>query len=167
MMDNLELRPLSLDDVLRANAWRNKQLAMLRTSRPLTTEQQMEFYQRVVCDRSASARFWGVWCGVEFIGLVGIENIQWENRIGEISLITDLPQHQEGALRLILNAGFNSLNLRNLYTEVYDCSPRQKFWFDQFNNYNGATLARLPERKFYNGYYYDGQYINFNREAFA
>lgn len=160
----MKFKELSLEDIEQVRQWRNQQLSMLRTSFPLTKEMQADFYHNVVCNRQANSRYWGIWED-DFIGMAGIENIQWENRLGEISLILD-PEYQdraEQALRLILNEGFNDLNLENIYTEVYCCSPHFDFWM---TNELNADKVVLPKRKYWDGTYYDSLYINFNKEQY-
>jgi hypothetical protein len=143
---------------------------MLRTSFPLTEQQQKDWYFKTVNDRNSNARFWAITDlyhpdSETLIGMVGIENISWENRSGELSVIlSDWGRFSE-ALGILLCAGFFSLNLENLYTEVYDCSEISKLWYSAHRKYtdNKATQA-LPNRKFWNGRYYNSIYLNFNRQ---
>jgi len=75
----------------------------------LTKEQQQDYYRNVICDRRGTTRYWGLHdldivtfremlgdpekgkvrtqFGNSLIGYGGIENIEWENRHGEISII--------------------------------------------------------------------------------
>lgn len=186
----MKLKPLSPFDMEQVRVWRNDQLPMLRTSFPLTTEMQEEFYHEVVCDRLANARFWGAWIKYDIVeteigsgytlkdttkktescvGMCGLENIQLENRLAEISLILNpkynTDDYLQQALALILREGFLHLNLENIYTEVYECSHIHKFWIESANQYK-AKLAILPSRKYWDGKYYDSEYINFNKEAY-
>jgi RimJ/RimL family protein N-acetyltransferase len=183
----MKLKALSLSDCEQVRQWRNEQLPMLRTSFPLTQQQQMNFYSDVVCNRQANSRYWGI---VEndnqvlnrdvmgnlipeqnagLIGMCGLENISLENRNAEISLIFYtkflINKYGEIALDLLLHEGFMNMNLENIYTEVYECSPYNKFWMQQANKYN-SRLAILPNRKYWNGLYYDSEYINFNKERY-
>jgi RimJ/RimL family protein N-acetyltransferase len=179
----MKLKPLSISDMEPIRNWRNEQLAILRTSFPLTLQQQVDFYSEVVCNRRASAKYWGIFEQIEtdyvappfdklkpiirnnLIGMAGIENIQWENRLGEISLLlipNTMDKYGEEALELILREGFMNMNLENIFTEVYKCSPYFKFWEEQTEKYK-KHLWELPNRKFYNGNYYNSIYINFNK----
>jgi RimJ/RimL family protein N-acetyltransferase len=180
----MELRVLSQQDCEIVRQWRNDSLVALRTSFPLTREQQESFYRETVCNRNAKARYWGIWdipeiaaidsnaiCNIRnyFIGMCGIENIEWENRLGEISIIIDPEKQHKGygeqALKLLLEQGFNYLNLANIYGECYACNPAMKFWVKMCGQYD-AHKATLPKRKFWDGVYWDSMYFNFNREAF-
>jgi hypothetical protein len=103
------------------------------------------------------------------IGMCGFENIEWENRLGEISLLLNpgYPPDEYGkeALSLVLYQGFMILNLENIYTEIYECSLHRSFWVERADKYN-ASLTGLSARKYYNGRYYDSYYINFNKGAY-
>lgn len=180
----MKCKALSLSDIEKARQWRNEQPEILRTSFPLTAEMQEQFYRDVVCNRQANARFWGIWIPTQIevyelysekrmvdievlIGMAGLENIQWENRLAEISLILN-PDHADcmgEALRQLLHEGFNNLNMENIYTEVYEFSPYLDFWLS-YNPDFTPCFIRLPNRKYYRGRYYDSFYINFNKERY-
>ena len=187
----MKLKPLSLSDVEQVRLWRNDQLPMLRTSFPLTTAMQGEFYKNVICNRQSNSRFWGIWIRglikkentstcvwpaqiitVEediLIGMAGLENIQWENRLAEISLILNHEYNTDDFLQqglgMILHEAFLTLNLQNIFTEVYECSHLHRFCIESANKYH-AKIAILPNRKYWDGKYYDSKYINFNKEVY-
>ena len=164
----MKLKALSLLDVEHIRRWRNEQIEMLRTSFPLTKEMQDDFYHNVVNNRNANARYWGVREKDILIGMAGIENIQWENRLGEISLLLipgGMRKYGTKALKLLLHEGFMNMNMDNIYTEVYTCNLHLPFWMDITGEYN-TCFVRLPNRKYYNGEYWPSYYINFNKEDY-
>lgn len=167
--------------------WRNETMNALRTPMMLTEEQQGKFYFDVVCDRDAKARYWGIWEEVDgvlktifgtpvekikengLIGMAGIENIEWENKRGEISLIIDPDRRGTGygddALAMLLDKGFNELNLENIWGVCYECNPATEFWMRQINKYNGKHVL-FPNMKFCDGKYWRGLYFNFERSNY-
>jgi len=164
----MKLKALSLLDVEHVRRWRNSQIEMLRTSFPLTTEMQADFYKNVVSNRQSNARYWGIREKDILIGMAGLENIQWENRLGEISLLLTpgaMDEHGTKSLSLLLHEGFMNMNLENIFTEVYECSPHLQFWMNIVVKYD-TCFARLPNRKYYNGEYWSSFYINFNKEDY-
>lgn len=178
----MQLKVLSYPDVEQARIWRNDNLSMNRTPYLLTSEMQGEFFQEQVCNRQANARYWGIWEEEKttikmlrpmkdvivnfplFIGM-GEISMQWENRLGEIGLIMH-PEHldkAEESVDLILEQGFNNLNLENIFGECYYCSSYMNIWERACKKYKG-TDAQLPNRKFWQGEYCASLYFNINRE---
>ena len=150
---------------------RNKTIGVLRTPSMLTLEQQMDFYNNVCCDRNSRSRYFAVrkLNFKEIIGMVGIEKIEWENGIGEISIIVGSGYTGVGvgskSVYEILNYGFNRLRLQTIYGECYTCNPNIEFWIKQVKKYNEHSTI-LPNRKFFDGEYYDSLYFNFRIENF-
>jgi len=164
----MKLKALTLLDIEQVRQWRNLQIEMLRTPFPLTEEQQAKFYSEVISNRQANARYWGIKEKENLIGMAGLENIQFENRLAEISLLLTpgaMEEHGAKALNLLLHEGFMNMNLENIFTEVYECSPHLQFWMNIVVKYD-TCFARLPNRKYYNGEYWSSFYINFNKEDY-
>ena len=150
----MKLKCLSLSDVEQVGLWRNEQMEILRTPFPLTKEMQADFYKDVICNRNSNSRFWGIWIETELIGMCGLENIQLENRLAEISLLLNpeyhLDEYGEKILKLLLHEGFMNMNLENIYTEVYYCSRYIDFWGKIAIDFN-LTSTILQSRKFFSG----------------
>jgi RimJ/RimL family protein N-acetyltransferase len=161
----LEFRALKFENMENVRRWRAEIPAVLRTSRELTKEQQENFYKNVVCDRNANSYYWAVYDSLSFVGQAGIENIEWCNRRGEISLVLDPDQRGRGlgtqAFDLLLNKGFGELNLDNIYGECYTCNPYLDFWYKMIEKYKGY-FVKLEHTKFWNGSYYDSLWFNFS-----
>jgi RimJ/RimL family protein N-acetyltransferase len=165
----MEFRVLTRDNVELVREWRNKCLEALRTPYFLTGEQQQQFYDDVICNRNVKARFWGIWMSGQFIGMTGLENIEWENSCAEISLIINPEHHGKGygnqAVDMLLDKGFNYLGLETIYGECYDCNPSIEFWKKIIEKYSADT-AILPNRKLWNGSYHDSLYFSFDVEEY-
>lgn len=185
----MKLVPLTISYMEQIRQWRNECLESLRTPFPLTQEMQIKFYHDVICNRNANSRYWAIVLEEEtthgkfnletskfipvrynnLIGMCGIENIEWENRIGEISLILDPKLHNKGygkeALKLLLDKGFNFLNLDNIYGECYYCNNAIHFWLKMTGKFKGQN-AVLSNKKYWEGKYWDSLYFNFNKEKY-
>lgn len=182
----VKLGDLNMQQCEEVRQWRNKLEGVLRTPFFLTDKMQQDFYNNVVSNRNSNNRFWGVYVTEsldnsfavdtktiamrrvnEFIGMIGFVGIEWENRLAEISMIINPQLHSKGigkkAFSLLLENGFNHLNLNNIYGEVYLCNPAVEFWVKELAKYNGRHTT-LPNRKYFEGKYYDSIYFNFNRE---
>jgi len=100
-------------------------------------------------------------------GYGGIENIQWENSIGEISLLISPHERKAGlgfwsALEII-NYGFDNLNLHTIFAECYDNNTAVNFWHKVFTQYKDYTEVILPNRKYCDGEYYNSMYFSVSR----
>jgi RimJ/RimL family protein N-acetyltransferase len=133
---------------------------------PLTKEQQEKWFDDEICNRNSYTRFWGIDVNGSLVGYGGIENIQWQNSIGEISLLVDPEKQAKGygtdAETQIINNAFYNLNLKTIYAECYDNNPAKAFWDSVFFKRQGI-MVRLPNRKYWNGKYYDGLYYSLSK----
>lgn len=163
----MEFRVLNYQDCEQVRLWRNNSLVALRTPFPLAEEQQETFYRTVVCDRNARARYWGIWVDDKFIGMCGIENIEWENARAEISLIIDPEKQQKGygeqALELLLTEGFFRVHLVYIWGECYYCNPAKMFWEKMITKYDAETVI-IPATKYWEGAQYPSLHFTFESE---
>ena len=157
---------LSLEDCETARYWRNKNIETLRTPYFLTKEMQEDFYKNVICNRDSKLRYFAI-RDIEkngfFIGIGGIINIEWENGLAEISLIIAPDCTSQGygkqAVKLLLDKAFNEMRLNNIYGECYECNKNIEFW-KKIIKYYDCYNTILPNRKFFNGKYYNSLYFN-------
>ncbi len=160
----------SIQDVQLVREWRNEDISFLRTPFLLTEQMQKDFYHNVISNRNSDCRFWTVKDVDQgtMIGFAGFVNIEWENRLAEISLIVHPDERGKnyGVLSLqgLLDRGFNQLNLQNIYGECYECSPALGFWEKMIDKF-GGTKTILPNRKYWDGKYWNSIYFNFERDV--
>ena len=162
----MKLEPLELIDMHRIVLERNKVQETLRTPIKLNTVQQLKWFEDVVCDRRSDTRYNKIVIDKDTIGYGGIENIQWDNRLGEISVLIFENYrgngHGKEAVKLILDNAFKNINLENVWGECYTCSPAVKFWLKLIKEYK-AFYEYLPARKYYKGVYWGSLYFNFSK----
>lgn len=161
----MRFKVVEIEDMKYIVKWRNKQLPMLRTGQPLTFEMQEKFYHEVLCQRHNSTRLFSVVDNLDnLIGMAGFENIQWENSLAEISLLTDPGKtlYIKPILEGLINMAYNTLNLKTIFTEVYDCSPYAKLWYEMASE-KKALLTKLPLRKYWEGSFYNSSVYTFTR----
>lgn len=169
----MEFRELTMADCEQIRQWRNQCLYALRTPFSLTKEMQEEFYKNTICNRNSRARFWGVWIkdkvSATFIGMVGLENIEWENSCAEISIILNPDIRGRGfgmkTIDMLLDKGFNQLGFKTIYGECYQCNDFLKFWEKVINKYKGS-ISYLPNRKLWDGVYYNSVYFSIDKEEY-
>jgi RimJ/RimL family protein N-acetyltransferase len=180
------LEPLTREDAEQIRIWRNdpRVRSTLRTPYMLTKEQQQDWYDKEIANRESHTRYWALveydnvavpgtiaWNKRVLMGYGGIENISWENRIGELSVLIDPDKWHQGlgteAVGLFLDQAFNYLNLIAVHGECYFCAA-VKFWQKMVKKHQG-TSAYLPCRKYWNGNYYGSYCFTFygsNKDAY-
>lgn len=162
---SFQLAPLERADVDHVWRWRLTCREGLRTPIMLTREQQEDWWRRVVQDCKAEHRYWavvqqdGAGATRQFVGMVGLVNLEPENGLAEISLITDPDMKGRGvgtvAVRLVLDEGFLNLGLSTIWGECYLSNPGAvEFWKKMATTY-GALEASLPRRKRWAGVLWD------------
>jgi RimJ/RimL family protein N-acetyltransferase len=171
----MRLDALTLAQCELVRQWRNQCPETLRTPYPLTPENQRIFYHEVVSNRNNPLRYWAILDREEvkgechegfierFVGMGGLTNIQWENRIAEISLILD-PQYRgkglgEKAVDLLLAEGFNRMGLKTICGECYLTHEGWNFWAEMIDKYNGCA-TELPNRKLWAGKFWNSMYFS-------
>jgi len=189
-MSEIFLNSINMQQCEIVRNWRNKLEGVLRTSFLLTDKMQETFYHNTICNRNSNNRFFGVYLdntkeitnvknektemrckpSIEFIGMVGLINIEWENGIAEISLLLnpDLIGHGYGSktLHLLLNKGFYQLRLNQIFGEVYKCNGNGlNFWNKQIEKYDAYSTI-LPARKYFNCTFVDSLYFSFSFQKF-
>ena len=170
----MKLEPLTYEQCEQVRLWRNAEMECWRTSQMLTRDMQEKFYDSL-SERDTDKRYWAIiddkkrtqyFDGTVLIGMGGINNIQWENRIGEITLIIDPARRKDGigekAVELLLDQAFNYLNLQTVCGECYRCNPAVRFW----ETLNNAFLTELPSRKYWKGQYYSSLYFCIDKYDF-
>lgn len=190
--NNIILSDVNAGEVEIIRKWRNNARESLRTPGFLNYEMQQEFYNNIICNKNSKYKYYGIFVideekqkhieevalkslkspGINFdyckilVGMGGITNIEWENRIAEISLIIGPQYTKKGigkkAVSLLLDEGFNNLGLYNIYGEVYQCNKNIKFWYKEIEKYK-AYKTTLPCKKYFNGIHYNSIYFNFNK----
>jgi RimJ/RimL family protein N-acetyltransferase len=177
----ITFKPISKDNLQLILDERHKVSETLRTNKMLTMDEQLAWYEKEIANRDSRTRYWEMWdgeyvdncIGWNFIGYGGIENIQWENSTGEISLLIFEKYRGKGlgraCVKTILDQAFNSLNLHSVYGECYKCGNWQ-FWekvlhlSNMLNDLNAVVETfDLPNRKYWDGKYYGSYYFNVER----
>ena len=164
------LSPITKVNCRLAATWRNNFRRSLRTPIMLTEEMQDDFYDRVARDRHSEDRYWEVHLDNtgehKFVGLGGLTDIEWENRLAEISLFISPNYHGLGygraSVKLLCEEGFDSMGLETILGEAFLCNPNWRFWDKLTDEFMGFK-TQLPDRKFWAGQHYPSLYFSWNR----
>lgn len=155
--------PIRFEDRLDIMNWRNEQIYHLRQSKPLTEEDQDNYFINIVSklfdqDQPNQILFSFLKNG-ECIGYGGLVHINWVDKNAEISFIikTELESDLFHALWaqylfLIEMVAFNELSLHKIYVYAFDLRPHL---YDVLLSKNYFLDAQLKEHCFFNGEFID------------
>lgn len=173
----MRLQPITREGCQIARKWRNEYRVSLRTTIMLTKEQQDAFFDRLQ-DRNSEDRYWEIHdveetqthgTVTELVGMAGLTDIDWTNRLAEISLFVSPKQRRKGlgkeCVRLILEEAFDHMNLHQVLGECFDCNPCCSFWRREVQRYGGFQ-ASLPDRKWWNGKYWNSLYFSIFEDGY-
>ncbi|WP_286727553.1 MULTISPECIES: GNAT family N-acetyltransferase [Sphingobacterium] len=155
--------PIRYEDRLDIMRWRNEQIYHLRQSKPLTNEDQDNYFKNTVInlfdkdypDQILFSYLFKSRC----IGYGGLVHINWIDKNAEISFVmqTDLEInefefHWKIYLDLIQKVAFDNLKLHKIYTYAFDLRPALYSAVERMGFFKEAILK---EHCFFNGKFID------------
>lgn len=162
-IDNFSIVPIRFEDRLKIMQWRNEQLYHLRQQKPLTVEDQENYFKNVVSnlfeqEQPNQILFSFLEDGV-CIGYGGLVHMNSTDRNAEISFIMDTALEDKrfyeiwkAYLNLIEQVAFTTLNLHKIYTYAFDLRPHL---YDVFLSAGFTEEARLKEHCFFENKFLD------------
>jgi len=155
--NKIKLRSIEIEDLSKIQEWRNSKFIQpfVREYRELTMANVKGWYDSLIGNRK-----------FEFfiiqdkdsrdIGVTGLTYIDWVNRHADLHL--GLYEETWGCkewgiptMEVMLNFGFQHLNLNKIYAEIYGIDTEK---LDLFNGYGFKVDASLREH-----YYHEGKYV--------
>lgn len=142
------LRAIESEDLVQLLEWRNQQdyRMFFREYRELSLENQRKWFENRVLNDEHTRMFSIVLLETqELIGACGLCYIDWPNRCADFSIyigknglyIDDL--YAIDAARVMIDYGFNELNLHRLWSEIYEIDEKKKRMFDLLGFVHEAT----------------------------
>ena len=163
------LDTITLDQLYIMQHWRNEHLESLRTSHLINDQMQEAFYHKVICNRNANSRYWAVMHDNVFIGMIGVQKIEWENSHGELSFFLNPSIYDktlwDSVLSELLLQCFDHMNLYSVYLEIYECN-NFFFFYKEYATNNMAIDSSIPYRKYFDGRYFDSRIFTFCSDDF-
>lgn len=155
-----KLRPLTYSDLLIIKDWRNKQIEILRQKKPLTDQDQKNYWERI--QSSGREKLYAIeGPDGKLCGYTGFVNLDMEYQKAEISFLVN-PEIQEGmakyaeifsqSLVQLKEIAFAELGLNRVYTETYEF---RKEHMEVIEKAGFKTEGRLREHVVKNGKHYD------------
>lgn len=156
--DSSLIVPIRFEDRMLIMQWRNEQLYHLRQQKPLTAEDQDNYFNTVIAklydqEQPSQVLFSYLEKGV-CIGYGGLVHINWVDKNAEISFImkTSLEKDRfneiwSNYLNLLEQVAFKELKLHKIYVYAFDLRPHLYVTLEK-NNF--VKDAELKEHCFYN-----------------
>jgi RimJ/RimL family protein N-acetyltransferase len=157
------LVPIRAEDRYDIMKWRNEQIYHLRQNKPLTKEDQDNYFNHVVANlfqqEQPNQILFSFLKNDKCIGYGGLVHINWIDKNAEISFIMDTSLEKDyfllywkTYLELIEKVAFEELSLHKLTTYAFDLRPKL---YEVLENQNYIMEAILNEQCFYEGKFLD------------
>ena len=127
-----ELCSIRMEDSIPIMGWRNKQLNVLRQKKPLTQEDQLTYFEKIVQPQFLQEKPDQILLRFthrdDLIGYGGLVHLNWDDRRGEVSFLLEPERGQDLKLyekeckifmNLLMKCAFITLNLNKISTEAY------------------------------------------------
>jgi RimJ/RimL family protein N-acetyltransferase len=159
---NIKLRAIEKKDLKTIQQWRNnpKFQKFFREYRELSETHINKWYEEIILNDKFEFFIIEKMNSIKpnkIIGITGITYIDWKNRHADLHFyIGDKDawvetKYSDEAFKLILNYGFNTLNLNKLWAEIYQIDTGKLSFF---NGNKFQIDAKLREHYYYEGEYY-------------
>jgi len=90
-INEIELVPFGIEHIFKILKWRNEQITYLRQSEPITSDEQIKYYNEVVKpgfkDKLPKQLLFSIIEQEKLIGYGGLVHIDWKNKNAEISFL--------------------------------------------------------------------------------
>ncbi len=159
------LRAVESSDLEQLKHWRNipEFRRNFREVRELNNDNQQKWFQSLQNNLTRDYMFSIVDLKDEsLIGACGLLYINWIIRsadfsfyIGKDEAYMDAKGYAEDAVQLLLNYGFNNLNLHKIWMELYEFDEKKIEFFQQKFNFKKDAFLRdncFEDGKYYNSY---------------
>ena len=164
--NKFHIEPIRNEDRYEIMKIRNEQIFHLRQSKPLTIEEQDNYFNNVVSklfyEKQPNQLLFSFFENNNFIGYGGLVHINWIDKNAEISFVmkTELQNNYfahywSNFLKLIEELAFIELDFHKIFTYAFDVRPHL---YEVLVNNNYYEEARLKEHCFFNGKYTDVLY---------
>jgi len=165
--NKIGLRAIETKDLENLKNWRNLEnfRKNFREHRELNSINQETWFNKL--NNSTNDYMFGIITleDNQLIGACGLLYVNWIIRSADFSFYIGINEHYIDdlgfayeATNLLLNYGFNDLNLNKIWMELYEFDHKKINFFKE--NFNFKTDGILRQNCFYKGKYWDSQIIS-------
>ena len=159
------LVPLREEDVELIRKWRNEQIDYLRQNKPLTKDEQSNYYHQIIkksfSEKKPETILFSFTLKNNCVGYGGFVHVDWNLKKTELSFLLDTNRAKELEtykkefsifLQLILEIGFKQILFNKIFTETFDIRPNTILILEK----TGFVLDnKLLSKNYINGSYAD------------
>lgn len=168
--EHIYLAPRRLEDAEQYAVWMNDFRTTDytgRSSQIMTLENEKAYLEKHISAEASMAIV--TLDGDKLIGTIGLENIDHVNRRATLGIfIGDTEEREKGygteAIRLILDYGFNYLNLNNINLDVMEFNKRAIACYEKCGF---KEIGRRRQSEYLDGKYYDRVHMDILKEEFT
>lgn len=168
---SVAIRSIEKSDLATIHKWRNSEYLRqyFREHREFSMKQIEDWYHGMLTDNKFEMFVIENCDTSEIVGVAGITYIDWVNRHGDVHFYIGKEDawidntYSKGAVEIILNYGFNTLNLNKLWIEVYEIDEKKLCFFKSLGF---KVDASLREHYFHNGSYYTSHILSLLRKEY-
>ncbi len=133
--NNYILTTIREKDIEKIRIWRNKQINILRQSKIITKQEQIDYYnqniKKLFIKKNPESILFSIIQNQKCIGYGGFVHIDWNNMRAEISFLIEPKRMNQGLykkdfsefLNIILKIGFDEIKFNKLTTETFNIRP--------------------------------------------
>lgn len=161
--NDFHLEPIRDEDKFEIMTIRNEQIYHLRQAKPLTLEDQENYFSTVVSklfeQDFPNQLLFSFFYKNEFIGYGGLVHINWIDKNAEISFVMKTKLEQDffsfywsNYLKLIEKVAFEEMKFHKIFTYAFDLRPHL---YEMLLENDYTEEARLKEHCYFNDNYID------------
>ena len=164
-LDEYCLVPFMEQEMELIRKWRNEQIDYLRQNKPLTKDEQLNYYHQVIkksfYEKKPKVILFSFILKNNCIGYGGFVHIDWNLKKAELSFVLDTNRTEKLEtykkefrifLKIILNISFKQILFNKIFTETFDIRPDTVLVLEKA----GFVLEdRLLSKNYINGSYVD------------
>jgi RimJ/RimL family protein N-acetyltransferase len=161
--NDFHLEPIRDEDKFEIMTIRNEQIYHLRQAKPLTLEDQKNYFSNVVSklfeQDFPNQLLFSFFYKNEFIGYGGLVHINWIDKNAEISFVMKTKLEQDfftfywsNCLKLIEKVAFEEMKFHKIFTYAFDLRPHL---YEMLLDSNYKEESRLKEHCFFENKYID------------
>ncbi len=164
-LENIGIRAIEIEDLSLIQEWRNNQSLRryFREYRDFSLTQKKLWYDSMMKSPNFEMFLIIDLINNEPVGVTGLTYIDWVNRHADVHFYIGKggewidEKYAPVAIKIILDYGFNTLNLNKLWAEIYEIDNKKLKFFSEL----GFVIdASLREHYYYQGKYYTSHILS-------